>query len=888
MRLVPMILLALLSCLAAEAGAQSPARRGDANLTRTLRQFDFEERDLGNVEDTPIGWQKVEGSGMPHYLRGQFDFDVAHSGSTSFRMDLNGGSIAFRYPANRIFVVENALYRVETMVRTTPLVNARARLTAYFCDIDGKPITSSIRVADLDRNVAQDESFHALRLDLVADAKATSLVVEIGLLQPAIARLTTPGEQSLPVEDIRGSAWFDDVKITQVPDVQISTDRDTNVFYAGEPINVRLRLYDQLTTDLTAELRVFDIDDRPVFQRTGGISFTSSDHDNELLSTISLPTLPPGWYRAMLSMRSGDAKISDHELRFVQLGDPPGASAPDVRFGVTANSLAPEAWPILPQAMDQLGAGRLKLAVWTDRYAIDSDRAADFDNLLYKLHGRGVGFTACLSGLPPEIAKRVGSRNWKDLLNVAPERWQPQLAYLVSSHANHLTQWQLLDDEQAETMVQDREMRNVYDRLLEEFEQLIDEPDLAMPWPAWVELEGRLPPTISLSVPGEVLPEQLPLYIADLRRQKSQTVSLSLRPIDRAKYGRAAQERDLALRIAYAFAGGADRIDLPLLLRAKVQRNRTIAEPDPLFTIQRTVTTQFSGARCLGKVPIAEGVDAILFDRGGEGIMLVWAQGEVTDKTMRRIPLALGRNPTRVELTGESSPIARAKSDKRRPDDYELVVGTRPIIVRDIDPALLMLRAAVRFENPLLESSSRTHGRTLVIHNTFDTPISGAVRLVGPPGWKFSMRSSSFALNPGEVFSEPVTIEFPLNSTAGQKTIVADLTVEGREDYRLGVPVPLTIGLSDVGLQTVALRVGDTVVVQQMITNYGAQPINYTAFASMPGQSRQERIVNNLGAGMTVIKKYRFNQPALTATKLRSGVREFEGKRMLNEEVEIQ
>ncbi len=871
----------------ADESVRNPAPAREAPIARTLRCFDFEERDAGNVEDTPLGWQKVEGSGMPHYLKGQFDFDVAYSGKTSFRMELNGGSIAFRYPANRIFVINGALYRVETMVKTSQLVNARARLSAYFCDVDGRPIQSTIRVADFDQAPAQDDAFHKLLIDMVAGENAASLVVEIGLIQPAIANSASASSRELPVEDIRGTAWFDDVKITQIPDVQISTDRDTNVFYRGEPINIRLRLKDQLTSDLTAEMRVFDVDAKPVFQRTGGISFTTASRSNELIGTISLPTMPPGWYRAMLSIRSGQTSIGNYELRFVQLGDVQRTPTPDDRFGVNATSLPPQAWSILPLAMDQLGAGRLKLSVWTDTYAIDTDRAAEFDSLLYKLRGRGIGFTACLSAIPPEIAKRIGTSRWQDLLTIPAERWQPQLAYLVSSHANHLTQWQLLDDEHAEAMVEDKSLRDVYDRLLAEFRQLVDDPDLAMPWPAWMELDGQLPPTVALSVPGEILPEQLPLYIADLRKHRGKTISLTLHPIDAAKYGRAAQERDMALRIGFSFAGGADRIDLPLLLSAHPQRGHTIAEPEPLFMIQRTVTTQLSGAKCLGKVPIADGVDAILFSRDGEGVMLVWARGDAADTTQRHVAIAMGRNPTRVELTGEASPIPRNRTDKRRPDDYDLVVGTRPIIVRDIDPALLMLRAAVHLDNPLLESSVRSLGRSLIIRNTFDTPISGTFRLIGPQGWTLSTRNTSFALNPGETLTEPVTIDFPLNCTGGQKTILADLTVEGRSDYRLAVPVPVTIGLSDVGLQTIAMRRGQDVFVQQMITNYGSTPINYTAFAALPGQARQERMVTNLAPGMTLIKKYHFATPALPMTRLRSGVRELEGKRMLNEEVPI-
>ena len=63
------------------------------NVNRTLRTFDFEERRLGNDEDLPMNWEKVEGDNLPHYVNGQLASDRAHSGKYSFRFDLNGGSL---------------------------------------------------------------------------------------------------------------------------------------------------------------------------------------------------------------------------------------------------------------------------------------------------------------------------------------------------------------------------------------------------------------------------------------------------------------------------------------------------------------------------------------------------------------------------------------------------------------------------------------------------------------------------------------------------------------------------------------------------------------------------------------------------------------------------
>src|SRR5688572_6474252 len=130
----------LLACSAAFAG--SP--KGD----RVLRTFDFEERRLGNSEDLPMYWEKAEGPAYPHYVNGGFTTDRARSGRHSFRFDLNGGNLLYRYPAGRIKITPGAYYRLDVMCRTTVMPAARARLSAYFVDIDGRKINDSVRSSE--------------------------------------------------------------------------------------------------------------------------------------------------------------------------------------------------------------------------------------------------------------------------------------------------------------------------------------------------------------------------------------------------------------------------------------------------------------------------------------------------------------------------------------------------------------------------------------------------------------------------------------------------------------------------------------------------------------------------------------------------------------------
>jgi hypothetical protein len=86
-----------------------------------------------------------------------------------------------------------------------------------------------------------------------------------------------------------------------------------------------------------------------------------------------------------------------------------------------------------------------------------------------------------------------------------------------------------------------------------------------------------------------------------------------------------------------------------------------------------------------------------------------------------------------------------------------------------------------------------------------------------------------------------------------------------------------------------ALRDGKDVIVQQMITNYGESNIDYNAFAAFPGQARQERLVTALEPGKTTIKRFRFTDVKIEPNaKVRVGLKELAGTRILNDEVAVQ
>lgn len=915
MRLFACIFATLLSMVAV---AHVATAQESANTDRVLRSFDFEERRLGNVEDLPMHWLKVEGPELPHYVNGRLTTDRHRSGQYSFRMDLNGGSCIYRFESGQIRVQRHAHYRVEGYCQTTVLPNARARLTAYFTDLDHHPILASVKHSQPYANPGSDTDWHHLSIELSAEqSQAAYLVIEMELLQPELYETSSLGQRALFMQDIHGTAWFDDITVSQVPEVSMRTDRPGNIFRRGEPLKLTVLVNDRFTDDLAAQLVVRNAEDQAVYQRTGALDMAGAETlgPGQKRMSLLLPDLPPGWYQAKLVMTSHGVFVGEQHLDLVLLADAAPPVAPDPRFGVIATNLPFDGWSELPQILPFLGVGRVKLAVWSDTGDVQDMDSAGFDQLLENLQELGITPTACLLAPPPKLAEQLHGKTWLQLLKADPKVWQTPLAYLISRNATHLDRWQLGADGSDE-FVTNRDMRHVYDLVYQQFVHLIQNPDLAMPWPAWYDLEGKLPATVALSVPSSVLPAQLPLYMQDIKSHEGHNLSLSLQLLDRAKYGRALQIQDLAQRVVYALSAGAQRIDLPLPFTVRQEGEQTVKEPQELLMVMRTLVTTLGGSTFRGNVPIADGVEAFLFDKNGQGILVLWDKGN--QGGVKQLAINLGQRPVRVDLWGNVTPLldaaaqgpaeglgvrgqrlgnAQMTSSSLIPspqpptppsDKVSLRIGPMPIFLVDIDGQLAQLRASVAFDQPLIESSFEPHTRRVQFVNPYRQTIGGTLKLRGPKGWTINPPSFTYSLNPGETFDREVTIEFPYNSFAGPKTIQAEFTVQAERNTSFKVPMTLTLGLSDVGMQTLAIRDGKDIIVQQMITNYGEKPINYNAFVVYPGQARQERLVTNLGPGRTTMKKYRLTNVALSpGAKVRAGVKELDGMRILNDEVEV-
>ena len=906
--------LMLLTCGLARGGEPVESVGG-----RVVRHFDFEERDEGNYEPLPMGWSRVVGPGLPHYCRGRLVADLA-AGGHSFNLVVDGGSVMYRLDAGTLAAVPGARYRVRGLARTTPLAHARARLGAYLVDANGAMLPGTLRHAP----PVAAETWTPLTLELPPPTdpelarRVAGVVVEIGLLQPALLSEKT---QAGFAQDVRGQAWFDDVTVSRVPAVRLTSLAAGNVFPRGTPVRFGAVVDDATLGDLTATVSVSDADGRPVARAAGRFAATPGADDHTARVDFALPALAAGWYEASFTVQ-GEAGRDDLQpapaattraMSFVVLADDDAVPAPrDARVTLDASHLPPGAWADLPTLLNSLGAGRAKLAVWS------RDRAAEADPRVLDAAARDLAAAGVLvTGVLAEPPEDLDLETWGELPISGPaaEAWRSALSYLLSRHGRRVDRWQVGRDDDAERFAADPRWFAAYDAIASAAGDLVGRSRVALPWPARAGLSaGALPPSLSLRVGADVLPAQVPLYADEvLRRGGGAGLSLSLNAADPAVYGRIEAASDLARRLTLALAAGADSVTLPLPLdevevggdqsgiEAQVDGLRTPRQPRESYLIQRTLLRNLAGRSYQGRVPAGPGVEAYLFAANDErpGVLVIWDDRAGPTPREATLPMNLAdAGASQIDLWGNAAPLTQSESE-RRAGRARLRVGRVPTMVVGVDAGLTRLRAGVRVDRPTLESSFEPHARRLSFANPFAGTIHGRVRLSGPEGWELDWADAGgvFQLRPGEAFDRPFTLRFPYHSFAGEKTMAAEITLReegvggpGREKT-IAVPLTLRLGLEDVGLRTAAWVEGGDVVVEQTVTNHGPRPLAYTGFVAMPGQPRQERLVLGVEPGRSASRVYRFAGAASVlgggAVEVRSGLRELEGTRVLNDRVEL-
>ncbi len=505
-----------------------------APAAHIIHNFNFEETELNNYETTPMFWVKVLGRGFPAYASGRFDHDFYHlypddlsKTRTSFRLDIDSGSAAFRFlapPERQITVGSTGDYFILGWVKTANVRHARAQITAWFADENGNLLPDTESHSDpfasppSENNTIPpkdpNDGWHVVHLFLPGPragtplaAQAKSLVLQVGLFQPQILSTDTQNAAVTPTnplgrfqlydQDIKGTAWFDDIAVYRLPRVAIEVPPSVpaNLFNNTQPIDLDLTVSDFSTpshpvtpastapasgSHVNASLKITDTEGLLFAQENWNIPTNTESPDathTPWLHRYSHPPLPPGTYTATLDVADGQTGflIARRQTQFAILAplqmfrndttDLP--TAPE--FGITAYDWPLSAWNDLPIALTQLGVGWVQVPAWRHDMSEDALRRRDppFDAHLATLDRANVHAIFGFSELPDILSRKITEARDQaaatapavtptsqlpiinnpdpllSLIHADPALWRPFASFLVARYSNAYNRWEI-------------------------------------------------------------------------------------------------------------------------------------------------------------------------------------------------------------------------------------------------------------------------------------------------------------------------------------------------------------------------------------------------------------------------------------------------------------
>ncbi|MBL8880981.1 MAG: hypothetical protein JNG88_17845 [Phycisphaerales bacterium] len=874
----------ILCCANIAADAQPPpetktiARPSEVlHLYRSIRQFDFNERPLGNFEKTPMYWQRLEGRGLPAYASGEFDESTGYSAAPSFRLRLSGvgANVCYEYRGEDLAVVPGSDYQVVGYVRCDSMRYSRAFIGAFLVDSAGNRIPGSEAISRL---LSDTRDWQRVELALIGDFEdAAALRLQLWILQSHNWDASAARPESIIREDVNASAWFDDLAVYCLPRARLRLDRPGGLCFAGSEIAIEIELSNISSESLEARVLIQDSSGRDVHSLEGNILAPDDPR-----ARIKLPELSPGLYRCRLFLSSESESLLERSIEFAVLAPLPVVAAGEHDVGVDiARWLGPDI-DGLRELAAQFGCRAVRVNIPLDPLAPDSDRTKQGHDLA-ALVRTFVGSRIEPIGVLDETQEIRESRDARIAGGTKPgssDEFQELLGPALMQLGGSLATWQLgaipLDDPSGTRWTTDR--RQAVHAYLSRHVTL---PDLVIPTldpERSIDARDVLSVLIPQYVPTRSLVPHLEFLTQTSPNRRWLTIEES-----RAGASREMRLADLMRRFVLARSLAPDRIFLPAPFEQSADGGSLAWQPTEQYLLYRTLISYLARKTADTVIHLDEDCIGIVFrdpERPREGVMIAWTwRDRPLEQPLRAY---LGGAPMLIDLWGNQSPLPVEQGR------VSLPLSPMPVIVDGVEAPLAHLAASFSIAPDYLDPSEPDNTPTIRFSNTFETTLTGRLEISGPPAWRITPSTTEFSIQSGSTFERALAIGTPPRQVATTEIVKTVLILRSPSEARLEFETPLTVGLRDIQVQASAHWDGPDLVVEQTLRNQSRRPVSFEGRCDAPLHPRLERTFRDVPPGEYRTQKYILqNARELTGRRVRLGVTEVRGTRSLEQLVDI-
>lgn len=885
------------------------ARRPQA-ARRTVRVFDFEEQRTNSL-DVPAGWLRAQHDplvprdrpGFPIWNLARLDYTVAATGEGSLRCEVEGGSSSLRLKPGELPIFPKGEYAIRAMVRTEGLVNARPRLVVRALDREGRAIPGSQRQSIVETLDTEWQPVEVILPGVFADA--AYLQIDLEVIQPQEFRSESLLNHQIWAQDFDGTAWFDDVVITQVPQLRLTTTSPLNVVARPAVPTLTTDMRDLAAEELVATTRVYDARRELVAESTRAIRTGRESWQ----WTPELPEL--GWFRAEVELASAGVVVARRSCEFVWLETPedrraryrsgPGFDGestqamfvPSGSLGIQLAALPPGEPKAIAKALQMLGVDHVTLPVW-ERGLREQDVPAHVNRLrgiITALRAAWIEPRLSLPFIPDELARplRLRPEDVLDILALDPAVWSPYLADAADRLGTSATRWQI--GASGSSAIHDHASANtLIAGLRAQLARLIPGVEIAGGWRMDLPAETAAQTGInaaSVLMPAWSANAPMADATAAWHGRAGVAVEYVVEPLASTHHAERDVAAELVRRVARLWSTQTGSTDVPAFDAAiaepwEVEAGaRPLASPTVAAAAWRTIADQVRHRVFAGEWRIGRGLRCFIFapidsdaDRGG--LLIVWREDAPADRAWLRA--ALGDAPITVtDIFGNRHTVAPETGDGNH-QIHSLPLSAEPVFIEGIDTELVRFLSSLAFAPATIQSIAGEETYEVVISNPWEIPASGRLIITEPGGydaaarsrdrsWEITPRSIVFDVAAGETVRVPVTVSFSRAIEAGPIDIVFDTDLVAEREYGwVRASVPGEIALDGVEMDIAYRKPGAgpdaDLIVEATVTNTGQTTRSFDAFAFGPGMPRVRASIGSLEPGQSAVRYFPFPKAA--------------------------
>ena len=883
--------------------APPEARRPDA-ANRLVARFSFDEQD--NPQEVPTYWFRGQDEpainrkrpGFPNWNKAVLDLDTQATGGASVKLPVRGGSTSLILERGVIPVFDGADYQVTLQIRTEGLKTSRAVVEARFLDASGKVIESSIVRS---KPIITDGQWKEVAIDLLGGAHEVAfLQVEFLVLQAD--QLKTRGVVS---PDLSGAAWFDEMKVVQLPRIELSTRTSGNVLISPAKPALEVSVRDLTGEQLDLQVEVFDAAGKRVFIERKAVPPGRS-------VTSFAPKLPGyGWFRSRATVQSEKEPVGNADVDFVYLRDGSLTKGADhARFGLVTDDPHPVAMNAMTALATGLGVSQVTMPAWFPELE-KTNISRTIQNLVPvvdSLSRRGFTVGLSLPRTPEELAQeaKIDPDLVWPVFSMDPAIWQAYLDPFLDRFGQRVTFWRIGSIEtprQGSLATLPARINKVHSSLA----RLVPGPKIGVTLPGEFVSPNIGPSACAVvRVPLDVPPEAMS-FLAGANQSFviPQVVDSPLTISQRID--------DLARRTIELWAAIGDdpttsiAIEHPWTITGN---RRPEVAPTPEFAVFRTLVDHLTGMRVIARFPAPPGIRAYLLSPisdSNEGTIVAWNESAPASSAFLAGSFGQGQIQI-VDLFGNAStPVIDIHADQELVSQptppLRIPLTSSPIFIEHVDLPLVKFISSVKIDPPILQATTRANEHGIVFKNTWSSGLTSRLTIVRPGGtlladgtadrsWTISPRVGRATLATGEEARIPVMVGFGPGEEAGGKqfTIDFDLTTE-RQYGRIRINTDIELALDGIDLQAHAFRSpgpdGEDLVVEASLTNETGRSMNAEITAFAAGLPRDRRSIPALETNSRATRRFVFKGVAkqLSGTRVVLSVTEEQRGVRLNKSV---